>query len=384
MPQAESFEQAELMARSADSHFKDGLRHYRSKEYLKAAEYFTGAIQIDSGHATSYLWRGASLGRLGRYPEAINNYNTGIRYGTGAVVDSCQKEIRRIKELLKGNDRAWFSAATIPDCTALLSLEPNNPAGYCHRAKLYFQSGEIDKAIEDLTKAINLDPKNSAAYTDRAGLYLQKSLSELKEAYLQAKNGNIDKAAQDLNKAIRHDPLNIAARSTLGYIVQFYMKADGESENYNSLKEYYTQTIESLEEDRREKLKKEDELKNIESQLRQYIEFVGFYRKNAMFANQKLQEIEKDLEIAKENLGDTAKKLQEIKRDLQITEINIIDFYFKLGTCHYYAPEGKLKESLREALHCYNQITNIDSNYKKAADGMRDRCYEKLMGLKKL
>lgn len=64
--------------------------------------------------------------------------------------------------------------------TKLIDRQPSDAVSYNNRGLIYFQSGQIEKAIADYNKALQLNPDLDSAYNNRANYYA--SLGQLAEA----------------------------------------------------------------------------------------------------------------------------------------------------------------------------------------------------------
>ena len=90
----------------------------------------------------------------------------------------------------------------IADANHLISLDPNNSAGYLGRGMVNRVATKFQDAIIDLDRSISLNPKESAAFAERGQAYM---------GLLQ-----IDKALVDFDQALVLNPANDAARAARG------------------------------------------------------------------------------------------------------------------------------------------------------------------------
>lgn len=76
---------------------------------------------------------------------------------------------------LRSVGREQAAAGNYSDAIALLShlidRHPDNAIDYNNRGLVYFQSGQLLRAIADYDKAIQLDPQLASAYNNRANFY---------------------------------------------------------------------------------------------------------------------------------------------------------------------------------------------------------------------
>ncbi|OIO87030.1 MAG: hypothetical protein AUK32_04650 [Candidatus Aquicultor secundus] len=114
-------------------------------------------------------------------------------------------------------------------------LSPRDAAAFVYRARLYFNNGNTNAAIDDLNTAINIDKKNPEAHFGISLIRLQEgdlkqAVKELDlvikerpkwiEAYLSRevayrKLGDKDKAIKDLKQVLKLEPQNPAALNSL-------------------------------------------------------------------------------------------------------------------------------------------------------------------------
>ena len=119
-----------------------------------------------------------------------------------------------------------------------IAVNPDNPALYIQRGKLYFEMYEFAKSVDDLSFAIQLDKRQDDAYFWRGmalardgridegiadlTVYLQRnpdsSLAYTKRGVRHIWKGNLQQAEQDLSRAIQLDPDNAEAHDDLGVI----------------------------------------------------------------------------------------------------------------------------------------------------------------------
>ncbi|MDI6789010.1 MAG: tetratricopeptide repeat protein, partial [Planctomycetota bacterium] len=128
-----------------------GYIHYDNKEYDRAYEALTKAIELNPTLAYSYYRRG--------YITAYQRNN------------------------LEG---------ALPDFEMVLKYDPTSPMGYFSRGLIKCYQKDYDSAIADYSEAVRLDPKYADAYKDRGAAYYGK--------------GDLEQAIADFNKAIELNP----------------------------------------------------------------------------------------------------------------------------------------------------------------------------------
>ncbi|MCM1154970.1 MAG: tetratricopeptide repeat protein [Roseburia sp.] len=197
---------------------RQGDRHCGLKEYEKAVESYSRAIDMQPNIAQFYKGRGYAYRNLGKYDEAVSDYNKAIELSPGYA--NAYNNRGFVYKSLKEYDRA------LSDYNRAIELEPELANPYNNRGFVYHDLGEYDKALSDYNKAIELDPEYVMAYNNRGFVYhdlgeYDKALSdynkaiELDPGYAMAYNnrgftydslGEYDKAAADYDKAIKLDP----------------------------------------------------------------------------------------------------------------------------------------------------------------------------------
>ncbi len=111
--------------RSAYVDFHTGLTYGRKKEYSKAIEHFSKAIERNPQMFPAYVNRGIAYRFMGNYISAIRDHEKAIE------------------------------------------LNPNSPQAYNSKGVTYRQQGRYELAIQDFTKAIELNSDYGTAYGNR-------------------------------------------------------------------------------------------------------------------------------------------------------------------------------------------------------------------------
>jgi tetratricopeptide (TPR) repeat protein len=160
--------------------------NYRGQAYLKAGAYelaiadASSAIKLDPSMAVAYSTRGRALSAVSSYERAVRDFTSLL-----ALDPSYLPAINnRGNALLK----LGRYAECIDDYTAALAIERRADVFY-NRAIARIHLGKLPAAVEDLSAAIALDPDAAAAFYHRAQLYRQL--------------GERDKAAADLAECNR-------------------------------------------------------------------------------------------------------------------------------------------------------------------------------------
>ena len=96
-------------------------------------------------------------------------------------------------------------AKKIPGLEEETSRHPGNVNAWIELGNAYFDTGQVDKAIEAYTKSLQLDPKNADVLTDLGVMYRRKDQPE--------------KAVESFDRAIQIDPEHEIARFNKGVVL---------------------------------------------------------------------------------------------------------------------------------------------------------------------
>jgi cytochrome c-type biogenesis protein CcmH/NrfG len=93
----------------------------------------------------------------------------------------------------------------------ILKEDPKNLKALVDLGNLYFDTDQIDSAIQVYSRALELDPKNADVRTDMGIMYRRK--------------GDPDRAISEFKKAAQDDPKHVNSRYNMG-VVLLHDKAD--------------------------------------------------------------------------------------------------------------------------------------------------------------
>lgn len=202
--------------------YQDGKKSFSTGDYEEAAAYFSSAIKENPKRSDYYIDYGMSLIKLGRYNEALKEFDQayvnkdiiivnrnnkrvyrgkGIAYYYMLEFDKAIKEFRKaldIRELSELDvDILYYIGSSlmtigsyeeaIKTYTSLIDLDKKSAAAYDSRALCYRSLGEYEKSMTDYDQAITLEPANYAHYF---GKY-----------YLLTDSGDVAAADEVLTKA---------------------------------------------------------------------------------------------------------------------------------------------------------------------------------------
>lgn len=154
------------------------------KEYGKAIDDLSKAIELDPNNALTYTMRGAVYVIKMEYQKGVDDFTKAISlrpeetqvYITRALANRELKEYRR----------------AVDDLTKATELDPNCATALYERGQTYQIERKSAKAINDFGKVIELDPKHDPAYN---------GLALLLATCADAKLRNGKKAIEYANKA---------------------------------------------------------------------------------------------------------------------------------------------------------------------------------------
>ncbi|MFC1836866.1 tetratricopeptide repeat protein [Thermodesulfobacteriota bacterium] len=154
-----------LFAQESDREFaRLGRMALKNRNYDKAIDFFTRAIEVKPKDARYYNDRGVALRRSGKLGEALEDYSKA------------------------------------------LAIQPNYVNALNNRGVIYLKQGEFEKAIEDLSKALKRGRLKSKLYLNRGVAY--------------ARIGDHRKAIRDLEKATDQRPRDHRAFLLMGGVFE--------------------------------------------------------------------------------------------------------------------------------------------------------------------
>jgi tetratricopeptide (TPR) repeat protein len=205
---------------SIDAYINRGLCYYQKEDYNKALQDYNMALKIKPD-GDVYHNRGDLYDQLGDYEKAIKDYGEAIKINPDDG-EAYKKRGNIYIKLKKFKD-------AIQDLTKALEYIKDTTIFY-NRAIAWEMSGKDDKALNDYNCAIDLNPSYIEAYNNRGLIYVKSGLYEraiedynhaieLKPDILVYKNrgiaygitGKYDKAIEDFTSIIIIDKNNVEA-----------------------------------------------------------------------------------------------------------------------------------------------------------------------------
>jgi tetratricopeptide (TPR) repeat protein len=179
----------------AGSFSSDGRKNFKNGNFEQAAECFEAAIAANPNIADYYIDYGLTLIKLGKYKEAISQFEH-------AYLDKDMLTIRQNnKRCLRGKGIAYYEMQQYEDAVEQFELALKiNVLSELDMDILYYKAdslrmtGDYEESTKAYTKILKLDKKSSLAYSARACSYKcmgedAKSLADFESAIaLEPKN----------------------------------------------------------------------------------------------------------------------------------------------------------------------------------------------------
>ena len=169
----------------AEPYFFRGLAKFYLEDYKGAEEDCSLAIERHQFIIDAYEVRGLSRLSIGKYKEAVTDYDFGLKYYPENRTFMLNKAIAQEK-----SDDYAGALATYDD---LLKKFPRYDQGYLGRARLYLVQKDTVAAFSDANRCVELNENNTSAYLLRADIELNA-------------NKNYENALYNMDKAIKLEP----------------------------------------------------------------------------------------------------------------------------------------------------------------------------------
>jgi len=260
---------------TAEDYFDKGKFCFITGQYGKAIEFLTEAIKLGKTDDYVYALRGNLCNRLGRYKEAIKDFDEVISYSTdeGIVLETYHN-----RGGIKNNLGQYENA--IADYDEVIRIDPNFAVAYNGRGTAKWAIGQIQEALSDFNEAIKHSQEKDEFMVFQYQMYCNrgnvKSILGQKEEALEDLNiaielnqyyptsyvnrgnvkialGKYQEAIKDCNAAIELTPnpdlaLAFCNRGIANYYLQNYSEAtqDWLTCTYLSVKQKYTRALSSF------------------------------------------------------------------------------------------------------------------------------------------
>lgn len=206
----------------AIAYYNRAFRHISLKQYARAIDDCTRAIELKPDYADAYIIRGIAYRNLKYNERAIRDYDKAIElkpnfanayYNRGNVFVDLTQYQRAIRDY----DKA-------------IELRPDDEVAYHNRGHVYAALKQYQRAIRDFDKAIELKPDDPNPYNSRGAAYgklkqYQRAIRdydkaiELKPSFPEAYNnrGNTFSNLNQYRRAIRDYDKAIELKPDLAY-----------------------------------------------------------------------------------------------------------------------------------------------------------------------
>jgi protein O-mannosyl-transferase len=186
-------------ARAYKAYNNIGIILAKKGQYAEAIRFYDKVIQLYPAYADAYLNRGTAKHQAGDYEGAMSDYNAYLKYEpkenaggylvrgycfatmgkyTEAIADYDQA-ISINPELTEAYNKRAFSyfmlentKAAFADFDKCIALDPANPEYYVNRGIVNSVLNQVPSAFFDFGKAIDLNPSYAVAYHNRAKTYM--------------------------------------------------------------------------------------------------------------------------------------------------------------------------------------------------------------------
>ena len=151
----------------------------QTKQFTKAVDYLTKALQINPAFAEAYYNRGLALGHLKRLDEALASYDQAIRFKPDYVDAHSNRgntlqDLKRYEEALASYDQA-------------IHIKPDLAEAHSNRGNALKDLARLDEALISYEKAISIKPDYAEAWSNKgAALKVFKQPREAAKCYLNA------------------------------------------------------------------------------------------------------------------------------------------------------------------------------------------------------
>ncbi|MBL7683768.1 MAG: tetratricopeptide repeat protein [Flavipsychrobacter sp.] len=212
--------------------FDAGVQHLKANDFFEAKSIFSKLIEMsddDKVKKMSYIYRGFANEGLGKYTEAINDYNraivldsnddaTYIDRGKAYIkTENYKKAEDDFKYVIKRNDKSKHSEAAyyylaqicyytsqykeaVEYYTKLLVLAPNDAEAYFNRGAAKGMYMDVEGSISDYDAAIKIYPQYKEAFTNRG---VQKINLLTSKGKVQPESEELKSACNDLSTAMK-------------------------------------------------------------------------------------------------------------------------------------------------------------------------------------
>lgn len=195
---------------SAAAYNRRGLIHRAKRDYVRAIEDFTKAIELDGVFADAYKNR-ASAHKASNEYDPDNNRSL---YNDRSLCARAISDLTKAIEINSGDVEAYKARgdchaddydrrdSSIADYTKAIELAPRDAAAYSKRGHVFASKSDDLQAVFDFSKVIELEPNNTDAYMARGASF--------------SSDQNHHNAIKDFSKAIEINASMVSAYDSRG------------------------------------------------------------------------------------------------------------------------------------------------------------------------
>lgn len=183
--------------KTAGGYYKEGVKNFKSGNYTEAETNFSNAIAKNGEKAEYYINYGMTLTMLGKYEDALSNFDKAILDKDNSIVNKNNKLAYRGKGITYLKSFQYKEAVNQFDkALAISELTNLNLDILYYKANAEEKAGLNEEAEQTYTKILKTDNKNAVVYAGRAAIYgklkdYEKSLADYDKAIsLDKKNYN--------------------------------------------------------------------------------------------------------------------------------------------------------------------------------------------------
>ena len=148
--------------KSAEDYLDDGDKYRKQRQWKKAVDAYTKAIELDKGDFRSYERLGRVFFEMGDYGQAAINLTRAIEI----------KPNRYLLYDLRGRAQSMLGNKDGVEADFIKAIELYSGHNvYLHKALAFSQMEDYAQALADLSRAIELKKDYAQAYLNRGNIY---------------------------------------------------------------------------------------------------------------------------------------------------------------------------------------------------------------------
>lgn len=199
----------------AISFFDEGVRFNKEQKFDKAIISFTEAIRILPSFQRAYITRGSVYYVLGRYSEAIKDFDNAILLGFQNNTDYA------LGHYMKGRSLSALGeyGKAIEIFSYTLRITPFSADVYNERGLAHYRTGNLTDAFADFNFAISIDSSNFNFFDNRGTIFYHLGMH--------------GRALEDFLISLMLNPNNAFAAKNIGAILKELERYDASLEFFN-------------------------------------------------------------------------------------------------------------------------------------------------------